>query len=104
MALAWISSVAHAENHASRQRPGVPAQTRRPAIRALGRRTRTVLEDRPFHDPWPENRFGPRRTGFRRSGGRIPAGAHARRGDRTGGGYAFDPCRLAGDLSCAGLW
>src|ERR1017187_2290271 len=34
-------SVAHAENHASRQRPGVPAQTRRPAIGTLGSRTRT---------------------------------------------------------------
>src|ERR1035437_6650284 len=85
-------------------RSGVSAQTPRPAIRALGPRTRTVVEDRQFHDPWPEDRFGPRRSGFRRSGGRIPVSAHARRGSRTGGGHAFDPCRLAGDLSWAGLW
>src|ERR1019366_4380778 len=46
----WIWIGCHAENHASRQRPGVPAQTRRPAIGTLGSRTRTVLDDRQFHD------------------------------------------------------
>src|ERR1039458_9811877 len=97
-------SVAHAENHASRQRPGVPAQTRRPAIGTLGSRTRTVLDDRQFHHPWPEHRSGPRRSGFRRSRGRIPAGTLARRGSPTGRRHALDLCHLAGGLSRAGLW
>src|ERR1019366_2647369 len=49
-------------------------------------------------------RCGPRRSGFRRSRGRIPAGPLARRGSRTGRRHALDLCRLAGDLSRAGLW
>ena len=40
------ASGCHAENHASRQRPRIPLETRRPAIRALGPRTGAVLEDR----------------------------------------------------------